>query len=113
MKQRVAPRFKNWNQHLFEKYPPTGNMADLNLKGCMVNLCEHEMPAIRTGPRGLGRMTGYHLSRPDHVEETYFLLTKHPVVWDIETLDTMVLVRNAFTIFDRKGVCFETPVFLS
>ncbi len=71
------------------------------------------MPVIRTGLRGLGRMTGYQLSRPDHIEETYALIMKHPVIWDAETLDTMVLVGNAFTIFDMNGVYFETSVFLS
>ncbi len=113
MKQKVAKRVKNWREHMLEKTPPSGDLAGLNLNVCTVTLSEHEMPAIRTGLRGLGRMTGYQLSRPDHIEETYALIMKHPVIWDAETLDTMVLVRNAFTIFDSNGVYFETSVFLS
>lgn len=113
MKQKVAMRVAKWRQHLLEKYAPTGDLADLDLNGCTVTLRELELPAITTGIRKIGRMTGFVLSRPDYIEETYALITKHPVVWDAETLDTMVLVRNAFTIFDTNGVCFETSVFLS
>ena len=112
MKQRVAERVDRWRQDLLEKYRPIGELESLNLSGCTVTLREYEMPAIRIGLKGLGRMSGYQVSRPAHPEETYCLIVKHPVVWDAETLENMIIWRNEFAIIDRNGVCLKTSIFL-